>query len=533
MNTLNNGKKEVPNQYKNIHMTNTTQDSTDQIPQVETINDDESIGTIASQDQTRLAHAMISSQQHNQETRLAHLTLTLSDKIRKVMYTHKSTSLYTIVDSGADSVVVGTGWKFLSIYPNRTVNLQGYSESETKKYNCKIGTACTVMKAIDGKEYLIMAYEAIQNRNSDISLLSEAQLRNNGIIVDSVSEKHHGLNGPGTQSIYSQDQTLQFKMQLRSAMMTLNHRLPTETEINSLPRFEITSETLWNPSSQNDDPDTINAVEDPFINHVKATSNSHQEEYDDSTILSENIGDTSLFEFEFPPEFHIPDKAQPNIDLPHDNPTHKATNSPMISEKDIIPPKVLPSYRPAARILDQFKDPNTLLHGSQQFVDINEQDVHPLDRNFYNDLKRTLNDPLSNERYANHLQSCCSTSLRPTTHTHTVSAFHTSIDDQRIIPDTDHWEDTFYDSTQDDQLLKSEQDSTNFDNFYTARQNTKPCDRVSRAFHLTIDKTNFIRENQVDTFLSDLSDRELYGYNEPVDSLHYSTDPVIQNSQIS
>jgi hypothetical protein len=72
-------------------------------------------------------------------------------------------------------------------------------------------------------------------------------------------------------------------------MMTLNHRLLTETEINSLPRFEISSKTLWNPSSQNDDPDTIDAVEDPFINHVKVATNYHQEEYDDSSshLLSE------------------------------------------------------------------------------------------------------------------------------------------------------------------------------------------------------------------------------------------------------
>jgi hypothetical protein len=191
-------------------MTNVTQDTNDHILQVETIDDEESIGTLASQDQTRLAHAMISSQQQIQETRYTHLTITLSNKIRKIMYTHKSTSLYTIVDSGADSVVVGTGWKFLSIYPDRTVNLQGYSESETKKYNCRIGNACTVMKDSEGNEYLIVAYEAIQNRNSDISLLSESQLRNNGIIVDSVSGKHQGLDGPGTQSIYSSDRALQF-----------------------------------------------------------------------------------------------------------------------------------------------------------------------------------------------------------------------------------------------------------------------------------------------------------------------------------
>jgi hypothetical protein len=120
-----------------------------------------------------------------------------------------------------------------------------------------------------------------------------------------------------------------------------------------------------------------------------------------------------------------------------------------------------------------------------------------------------------------------------------VSAFHTSIDDQRIIPDTDHWEDSFYDTVQDEQSLTSEhplittEEPDNSYTFYTARQNAKPCDNITQAFHLSIDKTNFIRENQVDTFLLDLSDRELYGYNEPFDAFNYCTDPVIQDSQIS
>jgi hypothetical protein len=119
-----------------------------------------------------------------------------------------------------------------------------------------------------------------------------------------------------------------------------------------------------------------------------------------------------------------------------------------------------------------------------------------------------------------------------------VSAFHTSIDDQRIIPDTDHWEDKFYDTVQDEQLLTSEHSLTtteepgNSNTFYTARQNAKPSDNITRAFLLSIDKTNFIRENQVDTFLSDLSDRELYGYNEPFDAFNYCTDPVIQDYHV-
>ena len=503
--------------------------------------DDDSIGTLASQEQNRLAQAMLVSQQPK-DTRHVMFTRTIaiSNQLRKIMYMHNFTSSFTIVDSGADSIVVGTGWKFVKIYPNRTVDLQGFSESETKKYNCKIGTACTVMKDSNGKDYLIIANEAIQNRKSDISLLSEIQLRHNGIIVDSVSKKHQGLDGPGTQSIYSADRSLQFRMQQRAAMMTLIHRLPTEEDIRTLPRFELTSNTIWNPCQQNDDPDTVNAIEDPFMNNANIVTSTNN---DDSSISSENLPVTNPLEFELPDDFHIPDRIPPTIEFPPvrnqvpiipdiENPVDPVHNTTIDDES--IKPTELPPYRPAARILEYLKEPTDLLHGSKQYIDIHEQDIHENDRALYNELKQTLQNPLSTERYAYHLERSQYTSLRPQSHTHEISSFHTSIHDERITTENNQWDDTFYDTNEDNTDLSSiDEEQSQTDHYYTARQNSKPSDKLSRAFHLRIDHTNFIRENDVDTFLSELTDKELFGYNEPFDSFSYHTDPVIRKSQIS
>ena len=51
------------------------------------------------------------------------------------------------------------------------------------------------MHDINGKPFLMIAYEAIKNEGSHTSLMSEPQMRNNGLIVDSTSDKHIGVDG--------------------------------------------------------------------------------------------------------------------------------------------------------------------------------------------------------------------------------------------------------------------------------------------------------------------------------------------------
>ena len=80
--------------------------------------------------------------------------------------------------------------------------------------------------------------------------------------------KHLGVDGqPGTQSIYSTDKSIQFRLAQRAALMVLPHRLPTENEIETLPRFELTSKQLWCPFHVYDD-DTNTTALDTSFDHV-------------------------------------------------------------------------------------------------------------------------------------------------------------------------------------------------------------------------------------------------------------------------
>jgi hypothetical protein len=169
-------------------------------------------------------------------------------------HTYHTNEYTSIVDGGADTMVLGYGWKFLETYTERKVNIVGFDENVTKKYGCPIGTACAVMPDVNGIEYLVIAYEAVWNKSSRTSLLSESQMRHNGLIVDSTSRKHTGIHGiPGTQSIFSPDKEIQFRMVQRDTLMVVPHRTPTETEITSLPRFELTSKAIWSPEMYHDD----------------------------------------------------------------------------------------------------------------------------------------------------------------------------------------------------------------------------------------------------------------------------------------
>jgi hypothetical protein len=101
----------------------------------------------------------------------------------RILYTHPTSEFVSVIDGGANTMVLGTGWRFIEVYPHRTVNIVGFDESEDCKYGCKIGTAVSVMTDTTGTDFLMFTHEAVQNHRSSTSLLSEGQMRHFGLIV--------------------------------------------------------------------------------------------------------------------------------------------------------------------------------------------------------------------------------------------------------------------------------------------------------------------------------------------------------------
>jgi hypothetical protein len=59
-----------------------------------------------------------------------------------------------MIDSGADTIVLGNGWRFIEYYLNCTINIVGFDENEDRKYDCPLGTAVSVMKDSTGTVYI-------------------------------------------------------------------------------------------------------------------------------------------------------------------------------------------------------------------------------------------------------------------------------------------------------------------------------------------------------------------------------------------
>jgi hypothetical protein len=80
--------------------------------------------------------------------------------------------------------------------------------------------------------------------------LSEFQLRDFGVKIDSICHKHGG-----TQKMVIQDvgSSLVVPLELAGCMIHFKHRLPTTEEINSFRQYCLTQgDTPWNPSSFSD-----------------------------------------------------------------------------------------------------------------------------------------------------------------------------------------------------------------------------------------------------------------------------------------
>ena len=106
-------------------------------------------------------------------------------------YNFEDGKIFAISDGGADSCIIGQNAKVLS-YTGRFANLVGYDPENTRKDKVPIVNALIKVKtATNGNvPVLLKINEAPYNPTSSITLLSEYQIREYGLIIDSVAKKH-------------------------------------------------------------------------------------------------------------------------------------------------------------------------------------------------------------------------------------------------------------------------------------------------------------------------------------------------------
>ena len=99
--------------------------------------------------------------------------------------------MYAISDGGADSCILGKMAKVLD-YTGSHANLIGYDPKTTKTMGVPIVTASIKAKSnVPGQvPILLKINQAPINKNSPITLISEYQVREYDIGIDSVARKH-------------------------------------------------------------------------------------------------------------------------------------------------------------------------------------------------------------------------------------------------------------------------------------------------------------------------------------------------------
>jgi hypothetical protein len=138
-----------------------------------------------------------------------------------------------IFDGGADTCVLGKGWKILSVHNSKRANVVGFDHEAAVKTNLPIASAITAVDLPNRQSLLLIIHEAIYNDTSNHSLLSEFQLREHGKLINSTCHRHGGTQKMIiTESHHHDDITI--PLELAGCMIHFKHRLPTKEEIMSL-----------------------------------------------------------------------------------------------------------------------------------------------------------------------------------------------------------------------------------------------------------------------------------------------------------
>ena len=157
----------------------------------------------------------------------------------------------SISDNGADTCVLGKGWHVLATHPTRRAHVVGFDKEHAQKRNLPIVTGVTVVDLPDGP-ILLQANESIGNLSSEHTLLSEFQMREFGITVDSKAKRHGGLQR--YQVPKSGGDTAEIPLCLTRALLHMKHREPSEDELATLKPIHITQGDIpWKPGRYNDD----------------------------------------------------------------------------------------------------------------------------------------------------------------------------------------------------------------------------------------------------------------------------------------
>jgi len=212
-----------------------------------------------------------------------------------------------IMDTGADTSIIGPGWNITATY-GPTVGLIGFDSTHARKKNLQICTAETIIEHPDAGPILIQAHNVIHNPTAKSTLLSEYQLSSAGCLIDSKPPTHkypNGMKGTLTMKIPNCQHT--FKLKVHACLIGMDNRLPTEEESDRLKPYEITLRSEWDPSRYHDQGFTCGDHLTPFSTfpNVPAESNVNVAKLEPETYFDEDTSSLDTYYNCVDPEVEI------------------------------------------------------------------------------------------------------------------------------------------------------------------------------------------------------------------------------------
>jgi hypothetical protein len=158
-----------------------------------------------------------------------------------------SDTIYGLSDGGANSCLLGQKCKVVS-YTGRAATLVGYKPGSTRKPQVPIITGLLKVMSHVNIPILLRVHQAPYLKECPVTLLSEYQIREFGLVIDSCSKKHQLTPDRryGTQSFYvSEDVHIHFED--RGGLMGIQLLDIEDTDEEQYDIFDITAKQLWIP----------------------------------------------------------------------------------------------------------------------------------------------------------------------------------------------------------------------------------------------------------------------------------------------
>ena len=219
--------------------------------------------------------------------------------------------IYAISDGGADSCILGQNAKVIS-YTGRYANLVGYDPATTRTEKVPIVTALIKVKSsVEGQiPVLLQVHEAPYNSSSPITLLSEYQIREYGLVIDSVAKKHFIAPNVKGQQKFQVNQYVHINFEDRGGLMGFE-LLPIEPEDEDIyDIITITSPEKWTPhkyQKKNNDIQSYDPSDNmlqnesmdylAFLNHTALAKDNDSGELLNLNVLDINVPliDTQIY----------------------------------------------------------------------------------------------------------------------------------------------------------------------------------------------------------------------------------------------